>query len=88
MYFVKIFFCLFCKFRGSKPTRTRTQNREKQRSGLSSINKYNKERSIHIDIEPGTKGGGGMVTPLTEFFCQNWFSVTLHEVLVIVAWKL
>jgi hypothetical protein len=35
MYFVKIFFCLFCNFRGSKPTRTRTQNREKQRSGLT-----------------------------------------------------
>jgi hypothetical protein len=25
---------LFCNFQGSKPTRTRTQNREKQRSGL------------------------------------------------------
>jgi hypothetical protein len=38
MYFVKIFFCLFCNFRGSKITRTRTQNREKQ-SGLMVKNK-------------------------------------------------
>jgi hypothetical protein len=33
MYFVEDFFGLFCNFRGSKPTRTQTQNREKQ-SGL------------------------------------------------------
>jgi hypothetical protein len=37
MYFVDIFFCLFCNFHGSKPTRTRTENREKQRNGLSTF---------------------------------------------------
>jgi hypothetical protein len=39
MYFVEIFSCLFCNFRGRKSTRTRTQNREKERSGLSIANK-------------------------------------------------
>jgi hypothetical protein len=32
MSFIEIFFC--CNFRGSKPARTRTQNREKQRNSL------------------------------------------------------
>jgi hypothetical protein len=32
--FIDISFCLFCNFRGSKPTRTRTQNRKKQRNSL------------------------------------------------------
>jgi hypothetical protein len=39
MYFADIFFCLFCNFLGSKPTRTRTQNIEKQRNGLTKRNK-------------------------------------------------
>jgi preprotein translocase subunit YajC len=34
MFLIEIFFCLFYKFRGSKPPRTRTQNREKQRNSL------------------------------------------------------
>jgi hypothetical protein len=32
--FLEISFCLFCNFRGSKPSRTQTQNREKQRNSL------------------------------------------------------
>jgi hypothetical protein len=31
---MEILFCLFSNFCGSKPTRTRTQNTEKQRNGL------------------------------------------------------
>jgi hypothetical protein len=34
-FFIEIFFCLFCNFRGSKSTRTPTQNREKQRNSLT-----------------------------------------------------
>jgi hypothetical protein len=33
-HILDISFCLFCNFYCSKPTRTRTQNREKQRNGL------------------------------------------------------
>jgi hypothetical protein len=34
-FFIEIFFCLFCNFRGSKPTGTWMQNREKERNGLT-----------------------------------------------------
>jgi hypothetical protein len=52
MYFVDIFFCLFCNFRGSKPTctRTRTQTREKQRNGLSIIFAYI-YKHIHFTVQ-------------------------------------
>jgi hypothetical protein len=39
--FIKIFFCLFSNFCGSKPTRTQTQNREKQRNGLIRYSRHN-----------------------------------------------
>jgi hypothetical protein len=64
----KIFFCLFCNFCGSKPTRTRTQNREKQRSGLILYISKDKtftfckpqytRRGIEINYEQETWMGG------------------------------
>jgi hypothetical protein len=47
MYFVEIFFCLFCNFHGSKPTRTRTQNREKQRNSRRVVNNF--ASSLHLE---------------------------------------
>jgi hypothetical protein len=34
MYFVDIFFCLFCNFRGSKPTRTQSQTEKNKEMAL------------------------------------------------------
>jgi hypothetical protein len=74
MYFVEIFFCLFCNFQGLKSTRTRTQNREKQRSGLTRsifwpINKINRKSVVHSSYE---WGGPSDETWKTEAPCHIW----------------
>jgi hypothetical protein len=50
--FIEIFLCLFCNFRGSKPTRTRTQNREKQRNGQTTKSNGDcRENTFYIDYQ-------------------------------------
>jgi hypothetical protein len=74
MLFIENFLCLFCNFRGSKPTRTRTQNTEKQRNGLIMKNKIRTAQHV-----------APMLAFLIVWYCDYRLAITHYENFVAAA---